>query len=451
VFKKVLLANRGEIALRVIRACRELGIATVAVCSTADRDALHVRLADERVCVGPERAEDSYLNVPALLSAALSRAADAIHPGYGLFAENGDFAEACDRSGLTFIGPRVRHLRLMGDKPRARRIVEKAGVRVLAGSPEPLADLADARTVADTIGYPILVKAAAGGGGRGLSVARDPDALAPAFAIARTEGERVFGNKLVYIERYLERARHVEVQIVADRERNIVHLGERDCSVQRGHRKLIAEGPAVDLSRDLRARLLEAAIEAATAVGYTNVGSVEFLVDPNGEPYFIEMNTRIQVEHGVPEVLTGIDLVQEGIRAAAGEPLSVTQKSVTVRGHVVECRVHAEAAGSAPSVRHEVRAFHAPGGLGIRVESALEVGDAIASEDEPLLAKVLAYGATRAQALSRLGAALAELVVEGVPTNLPLLKRVLVDPELVRGAVHTNWLEEHAEFGRLVR
>jgi acetyl-CoA carboxylase biotin carboxylase subunit len=443
VFRKVLIANRGEIALRVIRACRELGVATVAVCSTGDREALHARLADERVCVGPDRPGDSYLDVPAILSAALSRGADAIHPGYGLLAENGDFAEACERSGLAFIGPRVRHLRLMGDKLRARRIVEKAGVRVLPGSPEPLADLADARAVAADLGYPILVKATAGGGGRGLGVARDPDALAAAFALARVEGERAFGNNLVYVERYLERARHIEVQVVADRDRRIVHLGERDCSVQLRHQKLIAEGPAIGLDRGLRAELASAAIKAATAVGYTNVGSVEFLVDPAGAFYFIEMNTRVQVEHAVPEVLTGIDLVQEGIRAAAGEPLSLSQKSVTVRGHAIECRVHAEASGGVPVTRRMVRAFHAPGGLGIRVESALEVDDTVAIEEEPLLAKVLAHGATRDQALGRLRAALAELVIDGVPTNLALHRRVLDAPEFVHGAVPTNWLETH--------
>jgi acetyl-CoA carboxylase biotin carboxylase subunit len=451
VFKKVLIANRGEIALRVIRACRELGVATVAVCSTADREALHVRLADERVCVGPERPEDSYLNVPAVLSAALSRGADAVHPGYGPLAENGDFAEACERSGLAFIGPRVRHLRLMGDKPRARRIVEKAGVQVLAGSPEPLADLADARAVAAAIGYPILVKAAAGGGGRGLGVARDPDALAAAFAVARLEGERTFGNNLVYVERYLERARHIEVQIVADRDRRVVHLGERDCSVQRRHQKLIAEGPAIDLERGLQAELARAATLAATAVGYTNVGSVEFLVDADGAFYFIAMNTCLQIQHAVPEVLTGVDMVQAGIRAAAGESLTLAQENVAVRGHAVECRIHAESIAGAPSTPRTVHAFHAPGGLGIRVESALEVGDAIAIADEPLLATVLAHGATREQALSRLRAALAELVIEGVSTNLPLHQRVLTDPEFVGGAVHTSWLEAHEKPARIAR
>ncbi len=448
MFTKILIANRGEIALRVLRACRELGIASVAVCSTADRTALHARLADERVCVGPEAPEDSYLNVPAILSAALSRGADAIHPGYGLLAENGDFAEACERSGLAFIGPRVRHLRLMGDKPRARRIVEKAGVRVLPGSPEPLADLADARAVADAIGYPVLVKAAAGGGGRGLGVARDADALAAAFTVARTEGERAFGNNLVYVERYLERARHVEVQIVADRERRLVHLGERDCSVQWRRQKLVSEAPAVGVDRRLRAQLVEASGLAAEAVGYTNVGSVEFLVDPNGDFYFIEMNTRVQVEHAVPEALTGVDLVRLGIRVAAGEALPLEQKQVTPRGHAIECRVHATN-DAAPGARAMVAAFHAPGGLGIRVESALQAGETIALDDEPLLAKVLAHGTTRDEALARLRAALAELVIDGVPTNLALLARVLADPELARGPVHTNWLEDHPELARV--
>ncbi len=445
MFAKILIANRGEIALRVLRACRELGVETVAVCSTADRDALHARLADERVCVGPDRVEDSYLNVPAILSAALSRGADAVHPGYGLLAESGDFAEACERSGLVFVGPRVRHLRLMGDKPRARRIVEKAGVEVLPGSPGPLADLADARLVADAIGYPILVKPAAGRGGRGLGVARDGDGLAAAFAVAREEGERAFGNNLVYVERYLERARHVEVQVLADRERHVVHLGERDCSVQQHHRKLVAEAPALDLDRTLRTSLAEAALAAAAAVGYTNVGSVEFLLAPDGAFYFIEMNTRVQVDHGVPEVLTGIDLVQEGIRLAAGEPLGVVQKQVTVRGHAIESHIYAEAVPALAGPR-VVRAFHAPGGLGIRVESALEAGNAIGADDG-LLAKVLAHGASRAQALARLRAALAELVIEGVATNLSLQRRILADPEFERGPVSSSWLEEHEPGG----
>ena len=438
MFRKILIANRGEIALRVMRACRELGVATVAVCSTADREALHARLADERVCVGPESVEDSYLNVPAMLSAALSRGADAVHPGYGLLAENGDFAEACERSGLAFIGPRVRHLRLMGDKPRARRIVEKAGVRVLPGSDEPLADLADAYTVAEAIGYPILVKAAAGGGGRGLGVARDPEALAAAFTVARTEGERAFGNNLVYVERYLERARHIEVQLVADRDRTIVPLGERDCSVQHDRRKLVAEGPAIDLPRGVRAKLVEATIAAASAVGYTNVGSVEFLLDDDGTFYFIEMNTRVQAEHAVPETLTGVDLVQAGIRVAAGEPLGFDAQDVAVRGHAIECRVHGQ---GPPGTRHAVRAFHAPGGLGIRVESALEVGDVIVGGESPLLAKVLTHGPTRAVALARLRAALPELVIDGVPTDLAIHRRLLDDPAFVRGGVSTTWLD----------
>jgi acetyl-CoA carboxylase biotin carboxylase subunit len=439
VFRKILIANRGEIALRVLRACRELGIATVAVCSTTDRDALHARLADERVCIGPERPEDSYLNVPAVLSAALSRGADAVHPGYGLLAESGDFAEACERSGLVFVGPRVRHLRLMGDKPRARRIVEKAGVRVLPGTPAPLADLADARAVAETIGYPLLVKAAAGGGGRGLGVARDPDTLAAAFTVARREGERLFGNNLVYVERYLEQARHIEVQIVADRHRHVVQLGERDCSVQRRHQKTIAEAPAVGIDDRLRAKLAAAALEAATAVGYTNVGSVEFLVDAGADFYFIEMNTRIQVEHAVAEAVTGIDLVQAGIRAAAGEPLGFDQTRVTVRGHAIECRVHADAA--AASRWQSVGAFHAPGGLGIRVESALAAGTAVDVGDEPLLMKVLAHGVDRAEAIARLRAALAEVVIDGIATDLAVQRRIVAHPDFGRGAVPTTWLE----------
>ncbi|MCC6849726.1 MAG: ATP-grasp domain-containing protein [Deltaproteobacteria bacterium] len=439
MFRKILIANRGEAALRVMRACRELGVATIAVCSTADRGALHARLADERVCVGPDRLEDSYLNVPSILAAALSRGADAVHPGYGLLAESGDFAEACERSGLAFVGPRVRHLRLMGDKPRARRIVEKAGVRVLPGSVEPLADLADVRAVADEIGYPLLVKAAAGGGGRGLGVARDAEALASAFALARSERDRGFGNDLVYVERYLERARHVEIQLLADRDRRVVLLGERDCSVQRARRKLVAEGPAVDLPRGLRGKLAAAAAAAAAAVGYTNVGSVEFLVGDDGEFYFIEMNTRVQVDHAVPEALTGVDLVREGILVAAGEPVSIGAAEASVRGHAIECRIRAAGPRGATSARYAVRAFHSPGGLGIRVASALEVGDVVAGDE--VLVKVLAHGATRAEALARLRAALPEVVIDGVPTDLELHRGVLADPAFARGPVHTTWLD----------
>ena len=419
MFKKILIANRGEAALRVMRACRELGVATVAVCSTADREALHARLADQRVCVGPERAEDSYLNIPAMLSAALSRGADAdpsrLRPPR---------RERRLRRGLHALRPGVHRSARPPSPPhgrqtRARRIVEKAGVPVLPGSPEPLADVTDARAVADALGYPILVKAAAGGGGRGLGVARDPDGLAAAFAVARTEGERVYGNNLVYVERYLEQARHVEVQLVGDRDRHVVLLGERDCSVQRDRQKLVAEGPAEGLPRGVRAKLAEAATRAATAVGYTNVGSVEFLVEADGTFHFIEMNTRVQVEHAVPEALTGVDLVQAGIRVAAGEPLALRAEDVVVRGHAIECRVHAEWARARR--RHAARSGHF---TPRRARHPRRVG-----------ARGRGRGRDRGRAAPRQGArarrhprsgsrasqaALAELVIDGVPTGVAL-------------------------------
>jgi acetyl-CoA carboxylase biotin carboxylase subunit len=443
VFAKVLIANRGEIAVRVARACREMGIATVAVFSTADRDALHTRVADQRVCIGPPSAEQSYLNVPAIVSAGLSLGADAVHPGYGFLAENVDFAEACERSGLAFIGPRVRHIRLMGDKPRARRIMEKAGVSVLPGSPEALADLAEARRVAAAIGYPVLVKAAAGGGGRGMRVAAEPGALAAAFRAAQAEGELAFGNNRVYVERCLERARHVEVQVLGDRHRHVVHLGERDCSIQWRHQKVLEEAPAAGLDPALRRRLASAAVTAATAIGYTNVGTVEFLIDPQGRFYFIEMNTRIQVEHPVTEMVTGIDIVRQGIRSAAGLPLEVRQGRVKPSGHAIECRINAESPDTHRPSPGQVTAFHAPGGLGIRVETAVAAGSTVPLHYDALIAKVIAHGATREQAIVRMRAALAELVIEGIETNAPLHRRILADPEFLRGAVHTRYLDEH--------
>jgi acetyl-CoA carboxylase biotin carboxylase subunit len=447
VFTKVLIANRGEIAVRVVRACREMGIRTVAVFSTADRDALHTRLADERVCIGPPAAEDSYLNVPAIVSAGLSLGADAVHPGYGFLAENGDFAEACERSGLVFIGPRVRNIRLMGDKPRARRIMEKAGVPVLPGSAEALADLAAVRRVAEEIGYPVLVKAAAGGGGRGMRIALGPGALESAFHSARAEGEIAFGNNQVYVERYLERARHIEVQIVGDRHRHVVELGERDCSIQWRHQKVLEEAPAVHLDGRLRRRLARAAVRAATTIGYTNVGTVEFLVDADERFYFIEMNTRIQVEHPVTEILTGIDIVRQGIRSAADLPLEIEQRAVRPAGHAIECRINAANAETHRPSPGVVRRFHAPGGIGIRVETAVASGGTIPVHYDALIAKIIAHGTTREQAIARMRTALDELVVDGVETNTALHRRILGDAEFLRGAVHTRYLEkyEHAE------
>ena len=338
MFRKVLIANRGEIAVRIIRACRSLDIATVAVYSTVDKDALHVRLADESVCIGPPVPASSYLNIPAIVSAALSFGADAVHPGYGFLSENADFAEACQRSGLVFIGPRVRNIKLMGDKPRARRIMEKAKVAVLPGTTAAVSDVRELQAVAAQIGFPVLLKAAAGGGGRGLRIAHDPHELASLFEIARDEGEKAFGNGSLYVEKYLEQARHIEFQILGDQHRNVIHLGERECSIQRRYQKLIEEAPSPVLTKRQRDRMGAAAVKAARAVGYTNVGTIEFLVDARGRFYFIEMNTRVQVEHPVTEMTTGIDIVQAGIRSAAGEPLAWKQRDITARGHAIECR-----------------------------------------------------------------------------------------------------------------
>src|SRR5271155_5083635 len=341
MFKKLLVANRGTIAIRIIRACRDLGISTVAVFSTADKNALHVRMADESVCIGPPAAEDSYLNIPAILSAATTFGADAVHPGYGFLSENGDFAEACQRSGLQFVGPRARHIRLMGDKPRARRIMKRAGVPVLPGSEgKGVTEVRDAFADAKRLGYPVLIKAAAGGGGKGMRVVRNAKELVRLFPLARGESEAAFGSRTMYLEKYLENARHVEFQILADNNRNVIHLGERDCSIQRRHQKVLEEAPCPIMTKRLRDKMGRAAVRAAKVVGYSNVGTVEFLLAEGGEFYFIEMNTRIQVEHGVTEMVTSADLVKESIRIAAGEPMPFKQRQIELNGAAIECRVY---------------------------------------------------------------------------------------------------------------
>ncbi len=441
MFRKVLIANRGEIAVRVIRACRELGIRTVAVHSTADRDAIHTRVADERICIGPPPAEQSYLSIPAMLSAAEARGCDAVHPGYGFLAENGDFAEACTRSGLTFIGPRVRNIKLMGDKARARRFMRRAGVPVLPGSPSSVRTLDDAAQIAREIGFPVLVKATGGGGGRGLRIVREPGELAAAVDAARREGQAAFGQPRIYVEKYVEGARHIELQILADQQRNVVQLGERECSVQRRYQKVLEESPSPALDRRLRARMARSALRVAAAIGYTNVGTVEFLLGPSGEYWFIEMNTRVQVEHGVTEVLTGVDIVKEGIRAAAGLPLSVRQRDVVPRGHAIECRINAEDPVTLRPSPGTVRAVWLPGGPGIRVDAALHARAVVPPYYDSLLAKVIAHGADRAEAIARMRAALAELKVEGIATNVAMHAALLEDPDFVAGRVDTCFLE----------
>lgn len=442
MLKKVLIANRGEIAVRIMRACRALQIPTVAVYSTADREALHVRLADERVCIGPPSVRESYLNIPAIVSAALSFGADAVHPGYGFLSENGDFAEACQRSGLTFIGPRVRNIRLMGDKPRARRIMEKAGIPVLPGTSAGTNDVREAQAVAAQIGFPILLKAAAGGGGRGLRVARTPEELAAAFSVAEEEGAAAFGNGAIYVEKYLEHPRHIEFQIIADQHRNILHLGERECSVQRRYQKILEESPSPILTKRQREKMGATAVKAAEAIGYTNVGTIEFLLDQQGHFYFIEMNTRVQVEHAITEMVTGIDIVQAGIFAAAGEPLPWRQRDITFSGHAIECRIVAEDPRTMLPSPGTIRRYHAPGGLGIRVDSGVAENSVIPVYYDSLVAKVIAYGKTREEAIQRMRVALSEYQIEGIKTNIPLHHQVLQDPEFLTGNVHTRYLEK---------
>lgn len=442
MFRRVLIANRGEIAVRIIRACRSLDIATVAVYSTADKDALHVRLADESVCIGPPEPAGSYLNIPTIVSAALSFGADAVHPGYGFLSENADFAEACQRSGLVFIGPRVRNIKLMGDKPRARRIMEKAKVSVLPGTTAAVSDVRELQAVAAQIGFPVLLKAAAGGGGRGLRIAHDPGELAALFAVARDEGEKAFGNGSLYVEKYLDNARHIEFQIVGDQHRNVIHLGERECSIQRRYQKLIEEAPSPVLTKRQRDRMGAAAVKAARAVGYTNVGTIEFLVDPKGRFYFIEMNTRVQVEHPVTEMVTGIDIVQAGIRSAAGEPLAWKQREITARGHAIECRIVAEDPRTMLPSPGKIRGYAAPGGIGIRVESGVTDRSLVPMYYDSLVAKVIASGASREEAIRRMRTALAEYQLGGVQTNIPFHQRILQDPDFLAGNIHTRYLEE---------
>ena len=444
MFKKLLVANRGTIAIRIIRACRELGIRTIAVYSTADKDALHVRMADEAVCIGPPAAEDSYLNIPSIVSTVLTYGADAVHPGYGFLSENGDFAEACRRSGVTFVGPRARHIRLMGDKPRARRIMKRAGVPVLPGSEGTgVTELRDAQEDARRLGFPVLIKAAAGGGGKGMRVARDAAELTRLFPLARAESEAALGSRTMYLEKYLERARHVEFQILADNNRNAIHLGERDCSIQRRHQKVLEEAPCPVMTKRLRERMGKAAVRAAQVVGYSNVGTVEFLVTADGDFYFIEMNTRIQVEHGVTEMVTATDLVRESIRIAAGEALGYRQKQIEIAGAAIEMRVYAEDPDSHLPSPGVVTNHHSPGGLGVRVETALYDGYRVPVHYDPLIAKLIVHADDRRLAIARGKAALREYLIDGIKTNIPLHLKILDDADFIRGDFATDFLKRY--------
>jgi acetyl-CoA carboxylase biotin carboxylase subunit len=440
VVQKVLIANRGEIALRVLRACREMGIRTVAVHSTADATAMHVRLADESVCIGPAPARESYLNMPAILSAAAITGAEAIHPGYGFLSENADFAEMVEAHGLIFIGPRPEHIRMMGDKIAAKDAMRRLGVPLVPGSPGALSTFEEARAVAEQVKYPVLIKAAAGGGGRGMKVARTAAELEDAWRIARTEAKAAFGNDEVYLEKYLDRPRHIELQVLADTHGNVVHFGERDCSLQRRHQKLVEEAGSPVLTPAERDALGAQVTSGLRQLGYRNAGTLEFLWQ-DGQFAFIEMNTRLQVEHPVTEMVCGVDLVKEQIRIAAGEPLGYEQKDIAFRGHAIECRITAEDPESFAPNPGRVTTFHAPGGLGVRVDSALYSGYAVPPNYDSLIAKLITHGTTRREAIARMRRALEELVVDGIRTTAPLHKRIMDDPEFQAGDYTIHWLE----------
>ena len=440
MFEKILIANRGEIALRIHRACREMGIHTVAVHSTADSDAMHVRLADESVCIGPPPSRDSYLNMPAIISAASITNADAIHPGVGFLSENAQFAEMVEAHGITFIGPTPEHIRLMGDKVSAKHEAARLGLPVTPGSKGAVDTPEEALNAAREIGYPILIKAASGGGGKGMKVAQDDEELATAYKLARSEARANFGNDVVYMERYLQAPRHIEIQVFGDGRGNAVHLGERDCSIQRRHQKLIEESPSPALNAEERARIGALAADTAAAMGYRGAGTMEFLYE-NGEFFFMEMNTRIQVEHPVTEMVTGIDLIREQIRVAAGLPLSVTQDQVRFTGHAIEVRINAEHPETFAPSPGLIQAWHPPGGIGVRIDSAMYAGYRVPPNYDSMIAKLIVHGATRNECMMRLRRALDEFVIVGIETSLPLLQRLLREPSFIDGTYNIHWLE----------
>ena len=440
MFEKVLVANRGEIALRVIAACRELGVRTVAAHSEADRFSLPVRFADETVCIGPAPSRHSYLNHLNIVAAAATTGADAVHPGYGFLSERADFAEACARGGIAFIGPPAGVLRLLGDKARARQAMGEAGLPLVPGT-EVIEDAAAAARAGRQIGYPLLVKAVAGGGGRGMRLVDAPDRLSDAFRAAASEAEAAFGDSRVYLEKYVAGARHVEFQVLADRHGRTVHLGERECSVQRRHQKLIEEAPAPGLEAGLRRHMGGLVTAAAAAVGYVNAGTFEFLMDDGGRFYFMETNPRVQVEHGITETVSGVDIVKEQIRIAAGEPLAVEQEEVRLTGHAIECRVNAEHPETFVPSPGAIRTLVLPGGPGVRVETAAYAGDMVSPFYDSLLAKVITHGRDRAEAIARMRRALGMMVVEGVDTTLPLHLRILEDPDFLAGRLTTTFLD----------
>ena len=447
MFEKVLIANRGEVALRIHRACKEMGILTVAVHSTADANAMHVRLADESVCIGPPPARDSYLNIPAIISAAEITGAEAIHPGYGFLSENAEFAAIVEEHGMAFIGPTPEHIRIMGDKIEAKRTMSGLGVPVVPGGDGPVEELADALVLAQSIGYPVLLKAAAGGGGRGMKRVFEADELAPALAQARAESKAAFGDGSVYLEKYLPGPRHIEVQVFGDGKGHVVHLGERDCSMQRRHQKVLEECPSPALNAAEREAIGRTVVEALSTLRYRGAGTIEFLYD-DGRFYFIEMNTRIQVEHPVTEEVTGIDLVREQIRVANGAPLSFTQADVRMNGHAIECRINAEHHETFAPSPGRVVDYHPPGGPGVRVDSALYAGYTVPPYYDSLVAKLVVKGQSRNECLMRLRRALQEFVVNGIQTNVPMHLALLREPDFIDGRYHIHWLESFLERRR---
>jgi acetyl-CoA carboxylase biotin carboxylase subunit len=440
VLEKILIANRGEIALRIHRACKEMGIATVAVHSEADANSMWVRLADESVCIGPAPASKSYLNIPSIIAAAEITGAQGIHPGYGFLSENARFAEIVQAHGLTFIGPRPEHIRMMGDKITAKQAVKDAGIPVVPGSDGAVEGFEEAMAAAADIGFPVLIKAAAGGGGRGMRVAPDAESLAEAVSAAQSEALAAFGNGAVYMERYLQKPRHIEIQVIADAFGNVVHLGERDCSLQRRHQKVLEEAPSPALSAEGRAKIGKTVVDAIKAIGYLGVGTIEFLWE-NDEFFFIEMNTRLQVEHPITEAITGIDIVREQIRIAAGLPLSFTQEDIVFEGHAIECRINAENPRTFTPSPGLVSDFHAPGGLGVRLDSAMYAGYSIPPYYDSLVGKLVVHGRDREECIARTRRCLSEMVVGGIETTIPLFQDLLVQPDILTGDYDIHWLE----------
>ncbi len=442
MFEKILVANRGEIALRIHRACKEMGIRTVAVYSTADSEAMHVKLADEAVCIGPPQAPKSYLNMQAILSAATITGADAIHPGYGFLSENMEFAQMVEEHGLEFIGPTSEQIQLMGDKIAAKTAMKNAGIPTVPGSDGEVVHLEDAIEICNNIGYPVIIKAASGGGGKGMQIVHSLDQLADAFSIAKSEAEANFGDSTVYIEKYLQHPRHIEIQIMADKYGNVVALGERDCSIQRRNQKLIEESPSPALTQEERDSIYKITTEAVKKVGYRSAGTIEYLYE-NGEFYFMEMNTRLQVEHPVTEMVTGYDLVRQMIRIAAGASLGYTQEDIKLRGHAIECRINAEDPTNFMPSPGTIESWHAPGGLGVRVDSAIYAGYKIPPWYDSMIAKIIVHGANRNECLMRLRRSLDEAVIAGPKTSIPLHQRIINEPDFIHGDYYIHWLEEY--------